>query len=221
MVRDDWSARRAGMVSEQLRRRGIDDPKVLAALERVPRERFVPPVQKRYACDDRALGIGHGQTISQPYMVAVMTQALGVEPGAKVLEIGTGSGYQTAVLAALDAQVFSVERVPVLADRARRTLEELGAKNVTIRAGDGLLGWPEQAPFARILVTAGAPSVPRPLLEQLAPDGGRLVAPVGPRDMQELVVVERRGTEWTTETLLECRFVPLVGSEAWEPEAGE
>lgn len=207
------------MVSTQLRRRGIDDPGVLAALARVPRERFVPSIQIPFACDDRALGIGHGQTISQPYMVALMTQALGVEPDHRVLEIGTGSGYQTAVLAALDAQVYSIERVPELAERARAILADLHIANVQIRAGDGSLGWPEEAPFDRILVTAGAPSVPRPLLDQLDPDNGRLVAPIGPREMQNLVVVERHGTEWVTEKLLECRFVPLLGREAWASDA--
>lgn len=210
-----WSARRAGMVREQLRARGLRDERVLAALERVPRERFLPDPQRRYACHDRAVRIGHGQTMSQPYMVAVMTELMRVGPGRRVLEIGTGSGYQAAVLSALGADVHSIERVAALARGARATLDELGFGDVRVRHGDGSLGWPELAPYDAIVVTAAAPTVPRALREQLSPDLGRLVAPVGRRDLQDLIVVERSGNEWTTEKILECRFVPLLGMEGW------
>jgi protein-L-isoaspartate(D-aspartate) O-methyltransferase len=215
MYQDKWSSRRTDMVLDQLRRRGIQDQRVLAALARVPRERFVPAVIRDQACADRALAIGHGQTISQPFMVGVMTEALKVEPGDRVLEIGTGSGYQAAVLATLGAEVYTVERVPELASTARARLDELGFGDVRVRVDDGSLGWPGQAPFERIVVTAAAPSVPAPLLEQLSPEGGRLVVPVGARDLQDLVVVERFGNERVTEKMLECRFVPLLGSEGW------
>jgi protein-L-isoaspartate(D-aspartate) O-methyltransferase len=215
MYQDKWSSRRTDMVLDQLRRRGIQDQRVLAALARVPRERFVPAVIRDQACADRALAIGHGQTISQPFMVGVMTEALKVEPGDRVLEIGTGSGYQAAVLATLGAEVYTVERVPELASTARARLDELGFGDVRVRVDDGSLGWPGQAPFERIVVTAAAPSVPAPLLEQLSPEGGRLVVPVGARDLQDLVVVERLGNERVTEKMLECRFVPLLGSEGW------
>ena len=204
------------MVLEQLRRRGVSDERVLEALARVPRERFVPLRGRAEACADRALEIGHGQTISQPFMVAIMTQTLQVEPGHRVLEVGTGSGYQAAVLSELGADVYSIERVSELAELARARLDELGFGDVRVRVGDGSLGWPEQAPFDRVLVTAAAPAVPPPLLDQLDDDGGRLVAPIGPRDLQDLVAVERVGNEWVTEKVLECRFVPLLGSEGWE-----
>ncbi len=217
-MRDDsWADRRTGMVREQLRGRGIRDPRVLGALGRVPRERFVPAAQRAHACADRAVLIGHGQTISQPYMVAVMTEALELRPGHRVLEIGTGSGYQAAVLGALGAEVYSVERVAELAETARGVLDELGYGDIRVRIGDGSLGWPEEAPFDRILLTAAAPSVPPTLRAQLDAHGGRLVAPVGTRHLQELVVIERFGTTWTTEHLLECRFVPLLGEHGWSP----
>lgn len=217
MDEDRWTSQRRRMVREQLQRRGISDPGVLDALTAVPREHFVPPETRRWALRDQALEIGHGQTISQPYMVAVMTEALEVEAGHRVLEIGTGSGYQAAVLSALDTQVYSIERVSELADRARAVLDALGFGDVRVRSGDGTKGWPEAAPFDRIVVTAAGPTVPRTLSEQLSPEGGRLVAPVGPRDLQRLVVVERVGNTWTQESLLECRFVPLLGEEGWGP----
>lgn len=203
------------MVLEQLRARGVTDERVLDALVRVPRERFVPDAERGHACADRAVAIGHGQTISQPFMVGIMTQMLRVEPDHRVLEIGTGSGYQAAVLSALGTDVYSIERVTELAEQARARLDELGYGDVRVRVGDGSLGWPEQAPFDRIVVTAAAPNVPRTLLEQLDPDEGRLVAPVGTRELQDLVTVERVGNEWVTEKVLECRFVPLLGSEGW------
>lgn len=210
----DWARARARMVRTQLEGRGVASPRVLDALVRVPRERFVPDVLRSRACGDHALAIGHGQTISQPYMVAAMTQALDLQGSERVLEVGTGSGYQCAVLAELAAEVWSVERIPELADEALALLAGLGYRNVHVRTGDGTLGWPEAAPFDAIVVTAAAPVTPPSLLEQLA-DGGRLVAPVGDRDLQHLVVVERDGTEYRSRHSLGCRFVPLVGEEGW------
>lgn len=205
------------MVREQIRARGIDDLRVLAAMQRVPRERFVPRELRAHAYTDGALSIGEGQTISQPYMVAAMTYALEVEPDHHVLEIGTGSGYQAAVLGELVAEVYTVERVPDLVRRASTVLSELGYTNVHVREGDGSTGWPEHAPFQRILVAAGAPRTPPALLTQLDADDGRLVAPVGARDLQELILVRRLGNTWTSDRLMDVRFVPLLGEEGWEP----
>lgn len=207
---------RAPWVERQLVLRGISDPRVLDAMEAVPRERFVPDHLRAFAYDDRALPISENQTISQPYIVAAMTEALRLRAGARALEIGTGSGYQTAVLAELADEVYTIERHGTLADRARERLEALGYSSVHLRVGDGTLGWPEAAPFGGIVVTAGAPSPPRPLLEQLAPDGGRLVIPIGSRTAQDLHVYVRRGDERERERLMSCRFVPLVGREGWE-----
>jgi protein-L-isoaspartate(D-aspartate) O-methyltransferase len=206
--------RRETMVREQIARRGVADPRVLEAMRAVPRERFVPPERAADAYADRALAIGLGQTISQPYMVAVMTEALRVAPGARVLEIGTGSGYQSAVLAALGAHVVSVERHEPLADRARHTLERLGITTVTIVVGDGTEGHAAGAPYDAILVTAGAPHVPAALREQLA-DGGRLVIPVGPATHQELLVIQRDGDRFVQTVREGCLFVPLIGRDGW------
>lgn len=207
---------RQRMVEQQLRARGIDDARVLEAMGRLPREAFVPPALAERAYDDRALPVGHGATLSQPYMVAAMTQALDVVPGARVLEIGTGTGYQTAVLELLGAEVWSVERVPALAAEAAERLRALGLDtHLHIREGDGSLGWPDKAPFDRILVTAGAPRVPPALLAQLSADGGVLVAPVGTRSHQNLVRLRRSGTEFEREVLMGCQFVPLVGEGGW------
>jgi protein-L-isoaspartate(D-aspartate) O-methyltransferase len=206
------------MVDRQIAARGIRDTRVLQALTQVPRHRFVPPALTSHAYADHAMSIGEEQTISQPYMVAVMTEALGLEGPERVLEVGTGSGYQAAVLAELAHEVFSVERIPSLADAADALLRELGYANVRLRTGDGSEGWPEEAPFDAILVTAGAPAPPPSLMDQLSPDGGRLVAPVGDRDLQRIVRVERSGSSFTKERLLSCRFVPLLGAEGW-PEA--
>ncbi|MFQ5535951.1 MAG: protein-L-isoaspartate(D-aspartate) O-methyltransferase [Gemmatimonadota bacterium] len=211
----DWEVERRRMVETQIRRRGIDDPRLLEALLRVPRERFVPPSARAYAYTDHALSIGNGQTISQPYMVAAMTDALELEGDERVLEIGTGSGYQAAVLAQLARDVYTVERIPELAEHAADLLEELGIRNVHIRVGDGTLGWPEEAPFQGIIVTAAAPDVPPSLLEQLDAEGGRLVAPVGRRSLQELLRIRRDGGLMERETLMGCRFVPLIGEEGW------
>ena len=207
---------RAAMLDRQLRGRGITDEAVLAAMGTVPREHFLPAERRHLAYEDQAVPLERGQTVSQPYIVAAMTQALHVHPGDRILEIGTGSGYQAAVLAHMDARVFSVERLSDLADQARRRLRALDIDDVRIRVGDGTLGWPEEAPFDGILVTAAAPDVPPSLKDQLSGDGGRLVIPVGPRHLQELVRYVREGTELTRDTLMGCRFVPLVGEEGWE-----
>ncbi|MCM8812778.1 MAG: protein-L-isoaspartate(D-aspartate) O-methyltransferase [Candidatus Omnitrophica bacterium] len=213
MTRSPNDARRR-MVEEQLRGRGISDARVLAAFAAVPRHTFVLPRYERRAYDDCALPFAGGQTISQPYMVAVMTEAAAIEPGQRVLEIGTGSGYQAAILAYMGAVVYSVERIAVLAEGARERLAALCVSGVEIKTGDGSLGWPEHAPYARIIVTAGAPSLPAALLEQLA-EGGRLIIPVGDRSMQTLTVVRRHGGQFLTHTLGGCVFVPLLGQEGW------
>jgi protein-L-isoaspartate(D-aspartate) O-methyltransferase len=199
---------RARMVANQIRARGVRDPQVLRALERVPREGFLPEAQRGEAYEDRPLPIGFGQTISQPYIVAYMTEALKVESSHRVLEIGTGCGYQTAVLAELAAEVYSIELIAVLAERARRTLDGLGYANVHVRAGDGHAGWPEQAPFDRILAAAAPPSVPPALIEQLV-DEGILVIPVGVGE-QELRVLQKRGGRVELLSTLPVRFVPMV-----------
>jgi len=204
------------MVRTQIRNRGVRDPRVLDAMERVPREHFVPARLHGRACSDCALDIGHGQTISQPYMVATMTEALALNGTERVLEIGTGSGYQCAVLAALAAEVVSVERVPELAAEAELRLAEIDMTNVRVTVGDGSVGLPDEAPFDAILVTAGSPAPPPSLLLQLQEDGGRLVAPVGDRKLQHIVVMTRSGNEYTTEKRTACRFVPLLGAEGWK-----
>lgn len=217
MGEDRYKTARERMVEEQLECRGISDRRVLAAMERIPRDRFVPPDQKHSAYDDRPLPIGEGQTISQPYMVALMTQCLRIEGTERVLELGTGSGYQTAILADIAAEVYTIERLPELARSAKARLEERGYRNVHFRTGDGSGGWPEEAPFDRILVTAGMPRVEDVLVSQLGPDG-RLVAPVGSRSFQELTVVERVGSEVREHQSGGCTFVPLVGQYAWGME---
>jgi protein-L-isoaspartate(D-aspartate) O-methyltransferase len=197
------------MVEQQIETRGVRDGRTLAAMRKVPRHLFVPPAMAGQAYEDHPLPIGHGQTISQPYIVAFMTEALGLEGGETVLEVGTGSGYQAAVLAEIAARVYTIEIVPALADEARKRLAELGYGNVEVRAGDGYQGWPEAAPFDGIVVTAAAPRIPEPLQAQLR-DGGRLVLPVGD-DWQELVVVTRRGDRFETKQVLPVRFVPMTG----------
>jgi protein-L-isoaspartate(D-aspartate) O-methyltransferase len=210
---DDEGMRRR-MVETQIAARGVKDEAVLAAMAAVPRHLFVPEPLRGEAYDDRPLGIGEGQTISQPYMVAAMTEALAVRAGDRVLEIGTGSGYQTAVLARLAASVVSIERHAALAERARAVLERIGAADVEVRVGDGTAGAPDRAPFDRILVTAGAPAVPETLREQLA-DGGRLVIPVGPSGFQRLTIVDRTGDRFRTREGEACVFVPLIGQHGW------
>ena len=206
---------RAVMVDTQLRRRGIADERVLTAMSTIPRELFVAVSARWSAYEDAALPIPAGQSISQPYMVAQMTELLRVRPGDRILEIGTGSGYQTAVLATLGAEVLSIERYPELADAARGRLEALGlADRVRIRVGDGSLGAPDEGPFDGIVVTAAAPRIPEALLDQLA-DGGRLVIPVGSRQRQRLIVATRRGNDWEQHSEGDCVFVPLVGAGGW------
>ncbi len=211
---DPLLAARRRMVERQMRARGLDDERVLAVMEQVPRERFVPGMPPEEAFSDRALSIDLGQTISQPFMVAAMTIELDVRPHHRVLEIGTGSGYQTAVLSRLAAEVWTVERLAALQEQARRLLEDLGRLNVHYRVGDGSLGWPEEAPFDRIMVTAGAPQVPPPLIEQLA-EGGRLVVPVGGESDQLLTVVDRLEGKLHERRGLACRFVRLIGQAGW------
>jgi protein-L-isoaspartate(D-aspartate) O-methyltransferase len=210
-----FAREREKMVEEQLLRRGITDERVLETMRRIPRHRFVEEGLQHRAYGDHPLPIGEEQTISQPYMVGLMTSLLELTGREKVLEVGTGSGYQTAVLAALSRRVCSIERLPRLAERARKLLESLGHANVWSRVGNGALGWPDEAPFDRILVAAAGPSVPPPLVEQLA-EGGRLVAPVGEEENQTLTLVERRGGEVRTRAMGECRFVKLVGKYAWQ-----
>ena len=211
---------RERMVTTQIEARGITDPLVLAAMRTVPRERFVPVSMARFAYDDGPLPIGKGQTISQPYIVAVMTAAVRIKPGERVLEIGTGSGYGAAVLSRIAAEVYTVERVGVLAETARRPLAELGYDNVRVLEGDGSLGWPEHARYEAILVTAGGPRVPKALLNQLAV-GGRLIMPVGadPRNQQLVRVTRTNAHEYERENLESVAFVPLIGAEGW-PEGG-
>jgi protein-L-isoaspartate(D-aspartate) O-methyltransferase len=206
---DDPGRARDRMVREQVEARGIRDPRTLAALRKVERHLFVPPDLAALAYADHPLPIGEGQTISQPYIVAVMTEAIGLRGGEKVLEIGTGSGYQAAVLAEAGATVFTIEIVPALAAEARARLARLGYRTVHTREGDGWAGWPEEAPFDAIVVTAAAARIPDPLRQQLR-DGGRLVIPVGD-DLQELRLITRRGDAFDEKRLLPVRFVPLVG----------
>jgi protein-L-isoaspartate(D-aspartate) O-methyltransferase len=203
------------MVEEQIVARGVRDPRVLEAMRAVPRHVFVPDALRGAAYEDRALAIAEGQTISQPYMVAVMTEALSPAPHHRVLEIGTGSGYQTAILARLAAAVFSVERHAALARHAQRTLDSSGITNVVIHVGDGTEGLAASAPFDRILVTAGSPAIPASLEAQLAP-GGRLVIPVGPAAAQRLTTVDRRDANvFERRESVACVFVPLIGRHGW------
>ena len=204
------------MVADDLARRGVRDERVLAAMGEVPREAYVPTGARARAYADRPLPIGSDQTISQPYVVAVMAEALELAPDDRVLEIGTGSGYAAAVLGRLAAGVVTVERLPELAEVAARRLAEAGVDNVVVRVGDGTLGWPDLAPYDAVVVTAGGPEVPTALVDQLAP-GGRLVAPVGPLGSQRLVRV-RKGADGALgrEDLGGVAFVPLIGAQGWD-----
>lgn len=213
----DRGRERKAMVASQLKGRDIIDPRVLEAMSKTPRHRFIPAAGQDEAYDDHPVPIGHGQTISQPYIVAFMTQAIAPRAGMRVLEVGTGSGYQAAVLSEVvggDGQVFTIEIVEDLAKRADATLKALGYGNVQVRAGDGYGGWPEEAPFDAILITAAPPSVPGPLLRQLKV-GGVLVAPVGV-GVQDLVRITRNPDEYVREFLLPVMFVPMTG-KAQEP----
>ncbi len=204
------------MIEVQLRRRGVDDERVLEVMGQIPRERFVAPRDQDAAYDDQAMQVGYGQTISQPYMVGLMTQLLAVQPDHRVLEIGTGTGYQTAILAAMCKHVYTIERVLELSETGAERLAEMNVTNVSYRVGDGTLGWVSESPFDGIMVTAGAPSVPPALTEQLA-DGGRLVVPVGDESYQTLTVIERQGDTTVERPSIACRFVPLIGRAGWSP----
>jgi protein-L-isoaspartate(D-aspartate) O-methyltransferase len=220
MAEDQYAQARNDMVNSQLITRGIRNPRVLAAMRRVPRHRFIPSHLVDQAYNDYPLPIGEDQTISQPYIVALMTEILEPREPDRVLEIGAGSGYQAAILAELVAQVFTMDRVGPLADRAVEMLRSLEYRNIKVRLGDGTLGWPEEAPFDGIIVTAAAPQVPRPLTEQLALNG-RLVIPVGDRYSQTLTLVRKTKGGLKFEYHGGCRFVPLIGKYGWpEDERG-
>jgi protein-L-isoaspartate(D-aspartate) O-methyltransferase len=205
----DWNARRRNMVETQIRARGVENPRVLEAMRKVPRHLFVPVVARERAYDDSPLPIGHDQTISQPYIVAYMTEVLEPAPTDRVLEIGTGSGYQAAVLAELVRQVYTIEIVEPLAKSAQRTLDELGYRNIQLRHGNGYLGWPEAAPFDKVIVTAAPDEVPSALVSQLAV-GGVMVVPVGRVD-QMMTIIRKTNAGVVTRTTLPVRFVPMVG----------
>ena len=214
MGKTDFESERNVMIEWQLRRRGIHDERVLRAMEEVPRHEFVPPVSQEAAYEDRPIAIGEAQTISQPYMVAAMTEAADTHPGDKVLEIGTGSGYQAAILAHLGAQVITMERIRSLADSAQQRLLDLGYSNVRVIGEEGSAGYPEGAPYAAIIVTAAAPAVAQVLISQLA-EGGRLVIPVGTLQLQTLQVISKHADNISVRDLDPCQFVPLVGKQAW------
>lgn len=205
------------MLEEQLVPGGIRDARVLTVMEKIPRHLFVPNGLEDQAYLDRPLYIGNGQTISQPLMVGLMTQALELKGHEKVLEIGTGSGYQAVILAELTKQVFTIERISSLSLNARKIIYRLGLNNISFKIGDGTLGWEEEAPFDKILVTAGGPRVPESLKRQLA-EGGEMIAPIGTAENQRLILVRREGKRWTEKVISECRFVKLVGKEGWESE---
>ncbi len=211
----DYDELRRTMVETQLVPRGIKDRRVLEAMLKVPRHLFVDESIRHRAYEDMALPIGEGQTISQPYMVALMTELLELKGDERVLEVGTGSGYQAAVLAELAREVYSMERIEALITRARERLRSLGYDNVHIICGDGTRGLPEKAPFDGIIITAGTPGVPEPLKAQLA-DGGTLVAPVGGRFSQQLVRLRKKGADFSEEYLTPCVFVPLIGEYGWK-----
>jgi protein-L-isoaspartate(D-aspartate) O-methyltransferase len=213
---DTLAQARARMVEEQLRSRGIRDPRVLAAMGKVPREGFIASEDFGQAYGDHPLPIGAGQTVSQPYIVAAMVEALGLGPADRVLEVGTGTGYEAAILSELAGEVWTIERLEELANKARENLARLGFANVHVVHGDGSLGLPEQAPFDKILVAAAAPRIPESLVVQLN-ERGRLVVPVGSRTEQQVNIVHKEGGEIVVTTDDLCRFVPLVGAEGWQP----
>lgn len=213
---DSYAMKRSRMVAMQLAMRKIHDKRVLAAMRELPRHLFVPAAVQQFAYTDQPLNIGEGQTIPQPYYVALMTQMLSLTGSENVLEIGTGSGYQTAVLCRLAKHVYTLEYQPRLAGRAARILSHLGCNNVDIHVGDGSQGLPDMAPFDAIIVTAAAPSLPGPLRSQLSAEGGRLVIPVGNRDDQHLQRVARQGTSWEIEQTERVRFMPLLGRYGFE-----
>jgi protein-L-isoaspartate(D-aspartate) O-methyltransferase len=211
-----WEQLRLRMVEEQLRRRGIRDPRVLQAMEAVPRHEFVPKPHRHLAYSDEPQPIGADQTISQPYMVAAMVEALEVTETDKVLEVGAGSGYAAAVMSLLGGHVYTLETEPLLVELARENLERTGfSARVSVIAGDGTLGYPAEAPYQAISVAAGAPRIPQALLDQLDPGGGRLAIPVGSIQDQELRLVRKRGAQTETRKVAHCRFVLLRGEQGW------
>ncbi len=214
-LKPDYRLAREKMVKGQLISRGIEDQRVLDAMGKIPRDRFVDEALAGEAYNDHPLPIGHKQTISQPYMVALMTEALQLTGSEKVLEIGTGSGYQTAILSQLAEKVYTVERIRTLMVRARTILADLDCNNVLFKAYDGTLGWQEYAPYHAIMVTAGAPQIPQPLLDQLA-EGGRLVVPIGNKISQDLMRITRKNGKYLKEDLGGCRFVNLIGLHGWK-----
>jgi len=215
MPEDSRSGERTAMVETQIAARGVRNPRVLEVMRKVPRHLFVPPLYQGAAYRDSPLPIGHGQTISQPYIVGLMTELLDVSPGDRVLEVGAGSGYQAAILAELGAHVITIERLPEVAGLARENLQRAGVVGVQVIVGDGTEGYPPVAPYKAILITAGTPEIPDPLLSQLD-EGGRLVAPVGSRDIQELIRLEKSGGHITRSTFGGVVFVPLLGRHGWE-----
>lgn len=217
ITRDIYERARAKMVEDQLAARGIKDRRVLDAMLVIPRHIFVDDALSSQAYSDFPLPIGEKQTISQPYMVALMSEALGLTGSERVLEVGSGSGYQSAVLSMLARKVYSVERLTTLTARARRTLDRLHSSNVVIKLGDGTMGWPDEAPFDAVIAAAASPQVPEALVDQLAP-GGRLVMPVGTEESQKLLRITRRSNGVSTEVLGGCRFVKLIGKDGWQAE---
>lgn len=213
--KDIYARARKTMVEEQITSRGVTQKEVIEAMLTVPRQLFVSEALAPQVYSDFPLPIGEGQTISQPFMVAYMTEALKLTGTEKVLEIGTGSGYQAAVLSMCAERVFSIERISTIASRTRKLLDDLGYSSILVKVGDGTLGWADEAPFDAIIVTAGAPHIPEVLIDQLA-DGGRLVIPVGDEFSQELLRITRRGDTTVTERLGGCRFVKLIGKDGWE-----
>jgi protein-L-isoaspartate(D-aspartate) O-methyltransferase len=211
----NYDKERSLMVDEQIVGRGVKDERVLAVMRKIPRQEFLPEAIRGMAYTDNALPLGEGQTMSQPYMVALMTESLRLKGTERVLEIGTGSGYQAAVLAELCEKVYTVERIKTLADKARATLDRLGYKSVAIKVYDGTYGWKEMAPFDAIIVTAGSPDIPAPLVEQLK-EGGRMAIPVGDRYGQRLITVVKTAEGVTTEQSIPCVFVPLIGNHGWK-----
>jgi protein-L-isoaspartate(D-aspartate) O-methyltransferase len=211
----DYHLTRERMVKTQLIPRGINDKRVLQAMGKIPRNRFIEEALKGEAYNDHPLPIGHNQTISQPYIVALMTEALELTGNERTLEIGTGSGYQTAILAELSEKVYTVERIRSLLVKSRNILAELGYNNILFKAFDGTLGWKEYEPYDAIIVTAGAPNVPQPLLDQLS-EGGRLIIPVGNRFSQELIKMTKKRGRYIQKNLGGCRFVDLIGVHGWK-----
>jgi protein-L-isoaspartate(D-aspartate) O-methyltransferase len=211
----NYEKERGRMVDEQIAGRGVKDERVLAVMRKIPRHEFLPEGIRGMAYNDSALPLGEGQTMSQPYMVALMTELLGLKGAERVLEIGTGSGYQAAVLAELCQKVYTVERIKTIADKARATLDRLGYKSVAIKIYDGTYGWKEMAPYDAIIVTAGSPDIPAPLVEQLK-EGGRMVIPVGDRYGQQLITVVKTAEGMITERSIPCVFVPLIGNHGWK-----